>query len=108
MVVGLLALARFALALSSWDTGSGFALMGAARDLTLGVAVEGLLLLVIVIAALPAGSTDLLVAERRSGREPPSGQAPAHWLGRSASPWSSSPRRAASRWTIPTPTSNSP
>ena len=65
VVVGLLALARFALALSSWDTSSGFALMCAARDLTLGVAVEGLLLLVIVIAALPAGSTDLLVAEQR-------------------------------------------
>ena len=33
---------------------------GRARDLTLGVAVEGLLLLVVVMVALPAGSTDLL------------------------------------------------
>ena len=35
VLVGLLALARFALAAASWDTGSGFALMGSSRDLTL-------------------------------------------------------------------------
>ena len=35
LLVGLLALARFALAAASWDTGSGFSLMGASRDLTL-------------------------------------------------------------------------
>ena len=33
VLVGLLALARFALAAAAWDTGNGFALMGAARDL---------------------------------------------------------------------------
>jgi formate hydrogenlyase subunit 4 len=80
VVVGLLALARFVLALSSWDTGSGFALMSSARDLTLGVAVEGLLLLVIIIAALPAGSTDLLsLSDAAAGRA--IWAAPAHWLG---------------------------
>lgn len=60
LLVGLLALARFAIALAAWDTGSGFALMGASRDLTFGVFVEGLLLLVLVVAALPGGSTDLV------------------------------------------------
>jgi formate hydrogenlyase subunit 4 len=60
VLVGLLALARFAAAAASWDTGSGFALMGASRDLTLAVFAEGLLLLAFVLAALPAGSTDLV------------------------------------------------
>lgn len=59
VLVGLLALARFAIALASWDTGSGFAIMGAARDLTVAISVELLLLLCLVLAALPAGSTDL-------------------------------------------------
>lgn len=59
VLVGLLALARFALALSAWDTGSGFGLMAVSRDLTLAVFAEGLLLLVIVLAALPVQSTDL-------------------------------------------------
>lgn len=79
VLVGLLALARFAVAASAWDTGSGFGLMGAARDLTLGVAVEGLLLLVLVLAALPLGSTDL-----RSLSDAAAGTgiwtAPAHWM----------------------------
>jgi len=57
VLVGLFALGRFALAAASWDTGSGFALMGASRDLTLAVAAEALLVLAIVLAALPAGST---------------------------------------------------
>ncbi|MHB8868782.1 MAG: respiratory chain complex I subunit 1 family protein [Thermoleophilia bacterium] len=79
LVVGLLALARFAVAASAWDTGSGFGLMSAARDLTLGVAVEGLLLLVVVLAALPLGSTDL-----RSLSDAAAGAGiwtvPAHWM----------------------------
>ena len=79
VLVGLLALARFALAVASWDTGSGFSLMSASRDLTLGVSVEGLLLLVVVLVALPTGSTDL-----RSLSDVGAGSAiwnhPAHWL----------------------------
>jgi formate hydrogenlyase subunit 4 len=59
VLVGLLALGRFAIAAASWDTGSGFSLMGAARDLTLSVFAEALLVLAIVLAALPAGSTGL-------------------------------------------------
>jgi formate hydrogenlyase subunit 4 len=60
VLVGLLALARFAITAAAWDTGSGFALMGAGRDLTFAVFAEGLLLLVIVLLALPAASTDLV------------------------------------------------
>ena len=43
MLVGLLALARFALAAAAWDTGNGFALMGAARELMIAVFGEALL-----------------------------------------------------------------
>ena len=61
VLVGLLALGRFAVTIAAWDTASGFALMGAARDLTFAVFAEGVLLLVVLLAALPAGgSTDLL------------------------------------------------
>jgi formate hydrogenlyase subunit 4 len=60
VLVGLLALARFALAAAAWDTGSGFALMGAARDLMIAVFAEALLLLSLLVAVLPAHSTDLL------------------------------------------------
>jgi formate hydrogenlyase subunit 4 len=59
-LVGLLALARVAVALAAWDTGSGFTLMGAARDQTLAVFGEALLALSLLLAALPAASTDLI------------------------------------------------
>jgi formate hydrogenlyase subunit 4 len=58
-LAGLLALARFAVALSSWDVANGFALMGASRDLTLSVFVEATLVLSLAVAALVAGTTDL-------------------------------------------------
>ncbi len=80
VLVGLLALARFAITLTSWDTGSGFALMGAARDLTIAVSVEVLLLLCLVLAALPAGSTDLnAMTAAASGTS--IWFTPAHWCG---------------------------
>ncbi len=60
VLVGLLALARFAVTLAAWDTAGAFGLMGAARDLMFSVFVEGLLLLVLVLLALPLHSTDLL------------------------------------------------
>jgi len=83
VVVGMLALARFAIAAAAWDTGSGFALMGAARDLMIAVFAEALLLLVLAIAALAAGGTDLVVMNAASAggeiwREP------AHWCGAAA------------------------
>ena len=78
-LVGLLALGRFAIAVAAWDTGSGFALMGAGRDLTFAVFAEGVLLLVILLAALTAGgSTDLVVmSDAASGSAP--WQEPVHW-----------------------------
>lgn len=59
VLAGLLALARFALAASAWDTASGFSLMGASRDLTIAVATDATLVLAVAVAALVAGTTDL-------------------------------------------------
>jgi formate hydrogenlyase subunit 4 len=59
VLVGLLALARFAIAASSWDAANGFALMGVSRDLTLAVFVEAALVLAVAVPALIAGTTDL-------------------------------------------------
>jgi formate hydrogenlyase subunit 4 len=58
-LLGLLALARFAVAAAAWDVANGFSLMGASRDLTISVSVEATLVLSIAIAALVAGTTDL-------------------------------------------------
>jgi formate hydrogenlyase subunit 4 len=60
VLAGLLALARFALAASAWETANGFALMGVSRDLTIAVFVEAALVLTLAVAALVAGSTDLV------------------------------------------------
>ena len=80
LVVGLLALARFALALSAWDTGGGFGLMGASRDLTFAIFGEALLMLVVLIASLPAGTTDLrAIWSASSGAD--IWAEPAHWCG---------------------------
>jgi formate hydrogenlyase subunit 4 len=79
LLVGLLALSRFALAAASWDTGSGFSLMSASRDLMLSVSAEGLLLLTVVLMALPAGSTDLL-ALSDAGAGSAIWGLPAHWI----------------------------
>ena len=57
---GLLALARFAVAAASWDVANGFALMGASRDLTISVFVEISLVLSLAVAALVAGTTDMV------------------------------------------------
>jgi len=83
VLVGLLALARFALAAASWDTGSGFALMGSSRDLTLSVFAEALLLLAIVLAALPAGSTDLVAMSAAANGSAPWSE-PVHWCAAAA------------------------
>jgi formate hydrogenlyase subunit 4 len=78
VLVGLLALSRFAITLAAWDTAGGFGLMGASRDLTFSVAVEAVLLLVLVVLALPAGSTDLLALSESAARSRVWGE-PAHW-----------------------------
>ena len=78
VLVGLLALARFALAASSWDTGSGFSLMASGRDLTFAVFGEALLLLALLLAALPAAGTDLVAMSAAAGGSAIWGE-PAHW-----------------------------
>ncbi|HEY7890996.1 MAG TPA: NADH-quinone oxidoreductase subunit H [Solirubrobacteraceae bacterium] len=78
--VSLLALARFALAAAAWDTGSAFALMAAARDLMISVFGEALLVLVLLLAAAPAHSSDLKAMSAAAA----GGQiwsAPTHWCG---------------------------
>jgi formate hydrogenlyase subunit 4 len=80
LVIGLLAMARVVLALSAWDTGAGFGLMGASRDLTFAVVGEALLATVVLLASLPAGSTDLReMWAASSGSE--IWTQPAHWCG---------------------------
>lgn len=59
VLVGLLAVGRFVLALSAWDTGNGFSLMGAARDMAFAVAAEGLFIVTIIALALTAAGTGL-------------------------------------------------
>lgn len=80
VLVGLFALARFALASSSWDTGSGFGLMGASRDLTIAVAAEALLVSALLLAALPAGSTGLAAMSAAANGAAIWGEA-GHWCG---------------------------
>jgi formate hydrogenlyase subunit 4 len=78
VLIALLALGRFAITLAAWDTGGGFGLMGASRDLTFAVPVEAVLLLVLVVVALPGGSTDLLALSDSATRSQVWGE-PAHW-----------------------------
>ena len=76
---GLLALARFAITLAAWDTGGGFGLMGASRDLTFAVFVEGVLLLVVLLVALSAGGSTDLVSMSASAAGGDVWGEPAHW-----------------------------
>lgn len=78
LLLGLLALARFVLALSAWDTTNGFGLLGAARDLFIAISAEVVLLLALVLAALPADTTDLRAMSAASASWA-SWQSPAHW-----------------------------
>ena len=103
---GLLALGRFAITVAAWDTGNGFALQGASRDLAISVAVEAALVLALVCAAL-AGSTTDLRGMAPAARDPPSGRTPPRRSRCSRSCSSSSPRRAGSRSTTRTRTSSS-
>lgn len=78
-LLALLALGRVALALAAWDTGSGFALMGASRDLTIAAFAEAVLVLALLLAALAAGGSTDLVAMTAAGADPAAWQEPAHW-----------------------------
>jgi formate hydrogenlyase subunit 4 len=79
VLVGLLALCRAAIAAAAWDTGAGFGLMAASRDLTFAVFSEGVLLLIILLAAITAGgSTDLTVMSATASAEA-AWRTPLHW-----------------------------
>lgn len=78
-LVGLLALGRFAIAVSAWDTASGFGLMAVARDLMFAVFAEGLLLLIVLLAALSAGGNTDLTAISAAAAGSDVWREPAHW-----------------------------
>ncbi len=78
VLVGFLALARFALATSAFDPGGGFHLMGASRDLMFSVFAEPMLLAALAIAAIQSGTTSLHQIAA-SNQIPQIIQSPAHW-----------------------------
>jgi formate hydrogenlyase subunit 4 len=59
LLVGTLALGRFALATAALDTGSAFGGMGASRDMTVAALAEPALMLGLFTSALAAGSLNL-------------------------------------------------
>jgi formate hydrogenlyase subunit 4 len=69
LLVGLLALARMALALAGLDVGTGFGGLGAAREMSFAVFAEPALLLCVLTFAILAGTTnlDLIAATFRDG-----------------------------------------
>ena len=64
LLVGTLALGRFALATAALDTGSPFGGMGASRDMTIAALAEPALMLGLFASALAAGSLSLGVVVR--------------------------------------------
>jgi formate hydrogenlyase subunit 4 len=66
LLVGLLALGRFALATAALDTGSPFGGMGASREMTVGALAEPALLLALFTAGVSAGSLNLGELARRT------------------------------------------
>jgi formate hydrogenlyase subunit 4 len=69
LLVGALALGRFALATAALDTGSPFGGMGASRDMTIAALAEPALMLGLFTAALAAGSPNLGELVRNGLRE---------------------------------------
>jgi hydrogenase-4 component C len=80
VVVYVVALSRFFFSLSGLETGSSFGGIGARRDLLVSVLIEPVMLLVLFVMALLAGSTNLGVISAKVA----SGQIPYYtsvWLG---------------------------
>ncbi|MEW6401866.1 MAG: NADH-quinone oxidoreductase subunit H [Chloroflexota bacterium] len=72
LVVYLYALSRFFFALCGLDTGSTFGGMGARRELLISVLIEPVMLLVLFVVALLAGSTNLgVISTKIAGGEIP-------------------------------------
>jgi formate hydrogenlyase subunit 4 len=72
LLVGTLALGRFALATAALDTGSPFGGMGASRDMTIAALAEPALMLGLFTSALAAGSMNLGVLVRNLLQQGPS------------------------------------
>lgn len=72
LLVGTLALGRFALATAALDTGSPFGGMGASRDMTIAALAEPALMLGLFTSALAAGSLNLGVLVRNLIQHGPS------------------------------------
>jgi formate hydrogenlyase subunit 4 len=67
VVLGLLALARFVLALAALDAGSAFGGMGASREVAIATLVEPGILLSLAVVVAAAGSTDLATIATHGG-----------------------------------------
>jgi formate hydrogenlyase subunit 4 len=72
LLVGTLALGRFALATAALDTGSPFGGMGASRDMTIGALAEPALMLGLFASALSVGTMNLGVLVRELVQQGPS------------------------------------
>jgi formate hydrogenlyase subunit 4 len=72
LLVGTLALGRFALATAALDTGSPFGGMGASRDMTIAALAEPALMLGLFTSALAAGSMNLSTLVRTLVEQGPS------------------------------------
>ena len=99
LLVGTLALGRFALATAALDTGSPFGGMGASRDMTIAALAEPALMLGLFTSALAAGSLNLGVLVRTLLQQGPRFIQAICWRSPDSSS-SSSPRPAAFPWTI--------
>ena len=84
LVIGLLALARFMLALGALDAGSAFGGMGASREVAIASVVEPALLLSLAVGVAAAGSTDLGVIAAHGAALGLAGLTPALLLGAAA------------------------
>lgn len=84
VVVGLLALARFVLALSALDAGSAFGGMGASRDVAISALAEPGLVLALAGTALAAGSSNLETISAFGSQQGVGLLGPAHLLAAAA------------------------
>ncbi len=76
LLLSLLALARFLSAVGALDAGGAFGGMGASREMTVGVLVEPVLMLVVFSVAVSVGTTDLGELAARRALAPVSLHAP--------------------------------
>ena len=99
LLVGTLALGRFALATAALDTGSPFGGMGASRDMTIAALAEPALMLGLFTSALAGGLAEPGRPRPVAARARPRRSIPATCSPSPASSSSSSPKPAAFRWT---------